>query len=36
MMGYLDVFGDLMIFTLCVAPVVFLLKSPKGGRGGAA
>ena len=36
MMAYLDVFGDLMIFTLCVAPVVFLLKSPKGGRGGAA
>ncbi|WP_255602293.1 DHA2 family efflux MFS transporter permease subunit [Glacieibacterium megasporae] len=36
MMGYLDVFADLMIFTLCVAPVVFLLKTPKGGQGGAA
>jgi DHA2 family multidrug resistance protein len=36
MMGYLDVFGDLMLFTLCVTPVVFLLKGSKGGGGGAA
>lgn len=36
MMGYLDVFGDLMIFTLCVTPAVFLLSSSKGRGGGAA
>ena len=36
MSGYLDVYRALMVYTLLAIPVIFLLKSTKGGRGGAA
>ncbi len=36
MLAYLDVYRALMVYTLCAIPVVFLLKSPKRGQGGAA
>ncbi len=36
MLGYLDVYRALMVYTLCAMPVIFLLKSSKGQSGGAA
>ena len=35
MLGYLDVYRALMVYTLCAIPVIFLLKSPKPGQASA-
>lgn len=32
MLGYLDVYRALMVYTLCAIPVIFLLKTPKRGQ----
>jgi DHA2 family multidrug resistance protein len=36
MLAFLDVFHSLMIVVLCVAPVVFFMRSGKSGGGGMA
>ncbi len=36
MLGYLDVYRALMVYTLCAIPVIFLLKAPAKGQAAAA